>query len=322
LVAVRLSDGQILWEKAIAAKLPEEETIREHGYAASTPAADEERVYVFFGKSGVFAFDHQGNRLWEADVGSGTNGWGSAASPVLYKDLLLVNASVESESLVALDRRTGKQVWKADGIKESWNTPLVVSTPSGRQELIVAILGKVLAFDPESGKPLWSCNTDIRWYMVPSVVADKGVVYSLGGRSGTAALAVRTGGSGDVTASHRLWTSVKGTNVPSPIYLDGHLYWAHENLGIVYCAEAATGQIVYEQRLERAGQVYASPLLANGRLYYLTRDGKTFVVAAKPRFELLATNDLGDRSTFNGSPAVAGNRLLIRSDKYLYCVGN
>ena len=321
LIAVRLSDGQILWDKSVPAKLPEESTIREHGYAASTPAADSQRVYVFFGKTGVFAFDHDGKQLWHADVGSNTSGWGSAASPVLYKDLLLVNASVESESLVALDRRTGKQVWSAGGIKESWNTPLVVAAPSGRQELIVAILRKVLAFDPDSGNPLWSCQTDIGWYMVPSAVAADGVVYYLGGRSGTAALAVRTGGSGDVTKTHRLWTSLKGSNVPSPIYLDGHLYWAHENLGIVYCAKAATGEIVYEQRLERAGQIYASPLLADGRLYYVTRQGKTFVVAAKPQFEQLAVNDLNDRSIFNTSPAVAGNRLLLRSDKYLYCIG-
>jgi len=321
LIAVRLSDGQILWDKSVPAKLPEEKTIRDHGYAASTPVADDQRVYVFFGKTGVFAFDHDGNQLWHADVGSKTHGWGSAASPVLYKDLLLVNASVESESLVALDCRTGKQVWSAGGIKESWNTPLVVTAPSGRQELIVAILRNVLAFDPDSGNPLWSCQTDIGWYMVPSVIAAQGVVYCFGGRSGTAALAVRTGGSGDVTNTHRLWTSRKGTNVPSPIYLDGHLYWAHENLGIVYCAKAGTGEIVYERRLERAGQIYASPLLADGRLYYLTRDGKTFVLAAKPQFELLAVNDLKDRSIFNASPAVAGNRLLLRSDKYLYCIG-
>lgn len=322
LLAVNLSDGRILWERAVPATLPEEESIREHGYAASTPVADEQRVYVFFGKSGVLAFDHKGNQLWQADVGSNTHGWGSAASPVLYKDLVLINASVESESLVALNRRNGQLIWRAGGIKESWNTPLVVKAVSGRDELIVAVLGHVLAFQPESGEPLWSCQTDIQWYMVPSVVAAEGIVYCLGGRSGTAALAVRTGGRGDVTATHRLWTSQKGSNVTSPVYLDGHLYWAHENQGIAYCAVAATGRIVYEQRLERAGQVYASPLLAEGRIYYLTRGGKTFVLAARPEFQLLAVNDLADRSTFNGSPAVAGNRLLLRSDKYLYCLGH
>jgi len=189
LLAVQKSDGRILWNQAVPAKLPEEQSIRDHGYAASTPAADAERVYVFFGKTGVFAFDHAGEQLWQADVGSKTSGWGSAASPVLYKDLVIINASVESESLVALDRRTGKEVWRAGGIKEAWNTPLVVTAGSGRQELVVATAGTILAFDPDTGRPLWSCKTNIGWYMVPSVVADKGVVYSIGGRSGIAALA-------------------------------------------------------------------------------------------------------------------------------------
>ncbi len=321
LIAVRLDDGQILWDKAVAAKLPEESKIRDHGYAANSVAADAERLYVFFGKSGVFAFDHEGQQLWHTDVGSKTNGWGTAASPVLYQDLVFINASVESQSLVALDCKTGAEKWRAGGIRESWNTPLVVTAASGRQELVVAMQGSVLAFDPASGEPLWSCKTDIGWYMVPSVVAADGVIYCLGGHSGTAALAVRAGGSGEVTETHRLWTSKKGSNVSSPVYLDGHLYWMHESLGIAYCAKAATGEIVYEQRLDRTGQVYAAALLGAGRLYYVTRQGKTFVLAAKPQFEQLAVNDLSDRGVFNGSPAVAGNRLLLRSDKYLYCLG-
>ncbi len=321
LIALRLDDGRLLWDKAVAARLPEEEQIRDHGFAANSVAVDAQRVYAFFGKTGVLAFDHDGNQLWQTDVGSNTNGWGTAASPVLHQDLLFINASVESESLVALDRSTGKEQWRADGIRESWNTPLVVTAASGRQELIVASQGSVLAFDPASGQPLWSCQTDIGWYMVPSVVAADGVIYCLGGRSGTAALAVRAGGSGDVTETHRLWTSQKGSNVSSPVYLDGHLYWAHESREIAYCVQAATGEVVYEQRLHRAGQCYASALLADGRLYYLTRDGKTFVLAAKPQFEQLAVNDLSDGSLFNGSPAVAGNRLLLRSDKFLYCIG-
>jgi outer membrane protein assembly factor BamB len=157
--------------------------------------------------------------------------------------------------------------------------------------------------------------------MVPSVVAAEGVVYCLGGRSGVAALAVRAGGSGDVTDSHRLWTSQKGSNVSSPVYHEGHLYWMNDQRGTAYCAKAETGETVYEERLERAGQVYASALLADGRLYYLTREGKTFVLAAQPEFKQLTANDLRDGGVFNGSPAVAGKRLLIRSDKYLYCLG-
>ncbi len=321
LLALKRSDGSLVWDKAVAAKLPEEDRIRDHGFAANTPAADAERLYVFFGKTGVFAFDHDGKELWKTEVGSKTHQWGTSSSPVLYKDLVFINASVESESLYALDRKTGQEKWRAKGINQSWNTPVLVTAKSGRQELIVAAKGNVLAFNPDTGERLWSCKTDIGWYMVPSIVEQDGVVYCLGGRSGVAGLAVRAGGSGDVTETHRLWTSVKGSNVTSPVFLDGHLYWMHESRGVAYCAKGETGEVIYEERLERAGQVYSSALLADGRLYYLTRDGRTFVIAAKPGFEQLAANDLRDGSIFNGSPAVDGNRLLIRSDKFLYCVG-
>lgn len=322
LIALRRDTGEIVWDQAVSAKLPEEERIRDHGYAANTPAADADRVYAFFGKTGVFAFDHEGKQIWQADVGSNTSGWGTAASPLLYKNMVIINASVESESLVALDRETGREKWRASEIREAWNTPIIVTAESGRKELVVARHGDVLAFDPDSGAPLWSCKTDISWYMVPTGVAADGIVYYLGGRSGTAALAVRAGGSGDVTATHRLWTSTAGSNVTSPIYLDGHLYWISESQGIAYCAVAATGELVYEQRLDRFGGVYASPVLAEGRLYYFDRSGSTLVLAAKPEFEQLAVNRLeGDRTSFDGSPAVDGTRLLMRSGKYLYCLG-
>ena len=123
LLAVRLADGEIIWNKAVPAKLPEEERIRDHGFAASSVMVDANRVYAFFGKSGVIAFDHEGEQLWLADVGSSTSGWGSAASPILHGGLLFVNASVESQSLVALDPRTGDEKWRAEGIRESWSTP-------------------------------------------------------------------------------------------------------------------------------------------------------------------------------------------------------
>ena len=312
--------GKLQWKTEVPSILPEQEKIRDdHGYASNTPVSDGQRVYAFFGKSGVFALDLNGKILWQATVGDGLNGWGSAASPVLYENLVIVNASVESDSLVALDKMTGKEVWQAVGIKESWNTPAIVKTPDGKQELVVAIMGKVLGFDPKSGQQRWSCDTGIAWYMVPGIVADQGIVYCIGGRSG-GALAVKSGGAGNVTDSHRLWVGNKGSNVSSPIFFGGHLYWAHEGLGIVYCAEAATGKLVYEQRLPKADQFYASPVLADGKIYYVSRRGRTFVVAAKPQFELIATNELGERETFNASPVVADGRLFLRSDRYLYCI--
>jgi len=188
-------------------------------------------------------------------------------------------------------------------------------------ELVVGMPGTVVGFDPATGEELWSCDNDITWYIAPSAVAQEGVVWSIGGRSGVAAVAVRAGGRGDVTKTHRLWTSVKGSNVSSPIVHDRYLYWMSDSLSIAYCAEADSGKIVYEKRLGQAGQVYASPVLADGKLYYVSRSGRTFVLAAGPKYELLAVNDLRDRGTFNASPAVSGNRLLLRSDLFLYCLG-
>src|SRR6185503_251947 len=143
LLALNLNDGRILWNTAVPAEQPEQDRIREnHGYASATPVADAERVYTFYGKSGAFAFDHSGKQLWQTKVGDKLNGWGSAASPVLYKDFVLVNASTESESLVALDKKTGKEIWRAGGVAESWHAPAFVSAPDGKTEVVIAKNGR------------------------------------------------------------------------------------------------------------------------------------------------------------------------------------
>lgn len=321
LLCVQRADGKVVWQKDVAAQQPESAKVRDHGYASSTPVSDGKNVYVFFGKSGVIAFDLQGKQLWHADVGSTIHGWGSASSPVLYKDLVIVNAAVESESLIALNKNTGKEVWRMTGMKESWNTPILVPLPNGKTELVVAIMGKVLGVNPDTGEQLWSCATDIGWYMVPSIVNNKDVVYCIGGRGSGGSLAVRAGGRGDVTATHRLWRSNKGSNVPSPIVHEGHVYWVHETKGTVSCVKADSGEVVFEESVAPNNQFYASPILADGKLYFLTRRGETYVVAANPKYQLVSSNSLVDRSTFDASPAMDGERLLIRSDKFLYCVG-
>lgn len=322
LLCLNRADGTVRWTADIPVKQPEQPRIREgHGYATNTPAADADRVYVFAGKSGVFAFDHNGKQLWQANVGEKLNGWGSAASPVLHGKLVIINASVEIDGLVALDRASGKQVWQAGNIKESWNTPVLAKNPAGKTELVVAIFKKVLGYNPDTGQQLWSCDTGINWYMAPSVVVHEGIAYCIGGRGGGGALAVRLGGSGDVTATHRLWAIQKGSNVSSPVYHSGHLYWMNDTDGTAYCADAKTGNVVYEEKIPRATQVYASPVLANGRIYYTDRVGRTYVVPAAPKFELLATNEVEQRGSFDSSPAVADGRIYMRSNKFLYCIG-
>lgn len=313
--------GDAIWHKKFQPKLPEHKYQGEgsyHGYTASTPTTDGERLYVFFGKSGVFCFDLDGTELWQATVGDRTNGWGSGCSPLLYKNLLIVNASVESGSLVALNKMNGEEVWRAKGIGWSWNTPLLVPGKV-KTELVVSIQNQVVSFNPDTGEELWRAE-GVHRYVCPSVVFHDDVVYVIGG--GHTSLAVRTGGSGDVSTSHGLWRLNKGANVSSPIYYKDHLYWTRDG-STVCCQNPATGEIVYDERLNPgAGRIWSSPVLADGKLYFVSQHNGTYVVAAQPKFELLAHNKFeDDDSRANASPAVSNGHLFLRTDRNLYCVG-
>jgi len=253
------NSGKILWAKEFQPLLPEHKYAGEgayHGYSSSTPTTDGERLYVFFGKSGVFCFDLDGKQLWHTLVGKNIHGWGSGTSPLLYKNLLIVNASVESGAMVALDKMTGKEVWRTPGVRSAWNTPVLVTVPAGELELVVSVQDRLLALNPDTGKELWNAE-GVHRYVCPSVVAHDGVVYAIGG--GHTSLAVRAGGRGEVTQTHGLWRVKKGSNVSSPVYHEGHIYWASDNGGLVNCQEAATGKFVYQQRLNpTSGLIYAS----------------------------------------------------------------
>ena len=290
LLCFRLSDGEPIWMKSIPAKQPEgayAKRMHWHGYASQTPAADADAIYCFFGKSGVCAFDHSGELLWEQSVGTETHGWGSGTSPVLFEDLVIVNAFVESGALVALDKKTGDERWRAEGLKESWNTPALVQTDDGATEVAVGVAGKVLGFHPKSGEPLWEAKA-ADWYVVPSIVWENGILYSLSGKGYEAATAIKAGGRGEVTGSHRLWQTRKGSNVSSAVLHDGRLYFAHEQGSTAYCLDAKSGDEIYQERIPaRMSEIYASPIVASERIYYFGRNGTGLVVKAGETFEVL-----------------------------------
>ena len=333
LVCVNRSDGKIVWSQAVKAELPEDMFrgfITEHGYASSTPVTDGERVYVFFGKSGAAAFDLAGKKLWQVSAGkmSSNRRWGSAASPVLYKDWVIVNASEEGRAILALDKKTGKQVWKAEGgtLELSYNTPLLVDVKAGRQDLVVALPNEVWGMNPDTGKLRWFAKTEIGGNVSPTVVAGDGGLYIFGGYPRLGSAGIRAGGSGDVTKTHVMWTSKDSTYVPSPVYLDGKLYWVSDR-GVAFCIEAKTSKRIYSETLAglstqgRGKLVYASTLLVGGRLYAVTRTGGTYVLAAKPAYEQIAVNRFAsDTSDFHGTPAVSDGQMFLRSNRYLYCV--
>ena len=316
LVCVDSKTGKIIWDKQIKPTLPEEKRVRDHGYAAQTPVTDGEHLYIFFGKSGVFKFDLQGNQTWRTSVGTKTHAWGSGTSPVLYENLVIVNASVESGLLIAIDKTSGKVVWRARGMDASWNTPHLVKTSDGGHELAVTVKKWIMGFDPKTGKEFWRCEA-IDDYICPSITSHEGVLYALGGRS-SKAVAVRSGGRGDVTDTHKLWQADVGANVCSPVVHDGHLYWVSDRNGTAYCLSLTDGSVKYSERA--APRPYASALLADRRLYVVTRNGGTLVFTAKPQFEQLALNKLEDQSTFNASVIAYNGALILRSDENLYCI--
>ncbi|MGK0189349.1 MAG: outer membrane protein assembly factor BamB [Verrucomicrobiales bacterium] len=317
------ANGDVLWDRTVVSELPEVESVREdHGYTSATPVANASRLFVFFGKSGVFSFDHEGNQLWNTKVGSTLNRWGSAASLALHEDKVLVNACVESEALVALDQATGEVRWKAEGLKESWHAPTFADV-GGKTQIIMGQAQYVKAFDAADGSEIWRCKSGISWYICPQPLVKDGIVYVVGGRSGTGGVAVKLGGTGDVTKSHRLWTLDQGTNVPTPIIYGNHLFFAHQDKGEAYCVDLKSGEFIYEKPLSpNPGQIYASPILAGDKIVYLGRGGQAVIVKAGPKFELAGSAKLEDgRGVFNASPAVSDSRMFIRSNKFLYCIG-
>ena len=194
----------------------------------------------------------------------------------------------------------------------------------GHDELVLNASGKLRAFDPLTGKELWSCNSIKAAELCPSIVAHDGVIFVIG-HPGGQSQAVKAGGKGDVSATHILWQAQKGSNVGSPVYKDGHLYFINDSKGIATCLVAKTGEVVYEQPLasrQKRDRWYSTPLLAGDRLYCVGRQTGTYVLAAKPQFELLATNVIaGDDSISNASPAVSDGQIFLRSNRFAYCFG-
>ena len=177
-----------------------------------------------------------------------------------------------------------------------------------------------MSFDPATGERLWKCAVS-EVYVCPSVIANNGIVYASHYRG---CVAVRAGGWGDVTENRQIWSAREaGSNVCSPVYHDGYLYGANDENGIVYCINAASGELAYRQRLQpRPGRIYASPIVVDGKIYYLSRENGTYVLPARPQFELLSHNTIeSDDSVFNATPVPSRGQLLLRSDQFLYCVG-
>lgn len=320
-VCLDRNDGKLLWTSEILPADEEQdatERVADHGYASPTPCVDEKGVYASFGPSGVVAYSHEGQLLWRRSVGTGTAGFGAAASPILFEDLVIMNASIEDDAIYGLDRITGDVRWRTAGITRAWTTPTIVTLQNGSHELVINQKGSVLGLDPRSGEQLWTC-TGIQDYVVPCVVADGETLYCSGGRTNRT-LKIQAGGRGDVTKTHLTWEVDRGANVTSPLLVNGYLFWAHDK-SIALCVRASDGKEMFRERMPTRSRVYGSIVSDGTRLFLTTRDSGVLVLDASPEYRELAVNKLGaEDEMFNATPAIVGDTLLLRSDSNLYCI--
>jgi outer membrane protein assembly factor BamB len=310
-------DGRLLWSRTAPARPPEPGVRPKNGFASATPATDGERVVVFLGSCGLLCYDFDGKLLWSYDEFKLRTTHGTGSSPLLYKDLaIFIHDQNQSESVcLALDKRTGKVVWRQKRPRAmTWSTPTVVRV-GDRDELLFAGAETVKGYDPATGQELWTLKGPTH-EVVPALVVGPDLVYSASGRNGPV-IAFRPGGSGDVTETHLVWRAVRGgPHVPSPILVGGRLFTVNDT-GIAQCLDAATGKLLWHRRLN--DQFSASPVEAGGLLYFPAESGVTYVLRAADAFELVAKNDLG--AGILASPAIADGRLILRTQDELVCVG-
>jgi len=334
LICLDRSNGKQLWQSGVV--YPEKEMSHDtNPQCSASPVTDGERVVASFGSAGLYCYDLDGKETWHRDLGKQTHIWGNAASPMLRGELCILNFGPgERTFLIAVNKKTGETVWQNNepggdsGEKKpgqekpewigSWSTPIVISV-DGHEELIVCFPRRVAGLDPKTGKEFWTCR-GLNPLVYTSPLYDDGIVVAMGGFSGSA-LAVKPGGSGDVTETRRLWQIPKTKQrIGSGVISAGHIY-IHNDPGVAECFDLATGKLVWEERLKGPGpksDSWSSMVLAGERLYVVNQSGDTFVLKASPKFEVLATNSLGE--TTISSIAASNGELFIRTHKALWCI--
>jgi outer membrane protein assembly factor BamB len=330
ILSFRRSDGKLLWDTAVP-ESSAEKLYAKNSYASASATTDGERVYAYFGNSGAVAVDFNGKIVWHASLGLVNLYHGPGGSPLLYKDRLILfqeqmsfDRGAGSEPapgfIVALDKKTGRQLWRKDRApRPGWGSPIAIQA-GGRVEVIVSSGRAIDAYDPDTGEVLWTCKGNMP-ETIPMPVVGHGLVYCSSGRAGPT-LAVRPGGKGDVTESGIAWSSPKGSPfVPSPLLLGDYLYTINDMVSIASCHNARTGEIVGQLRLGEAKResFSASPVSVEGKIYFTNDDGETFVLSPGPDFKLLHVNQIGEQML--ASPALVDGRWYFRTAGHLLCIG-
>jgi outer membrane protein assembly factor BamB len=328
---IDVNTGEVLWNQVAREGNPRIKIHRAHNYAGESPVTDGKRLYVYFGMTGVYCYDLEGNLIWEKDLGAyeTLNGWGTGASPVVYDGKLYIQVDNEEKSfLVALNSESGEEIWRATrDEKTNYSTPFIWNN-SMRTELVAG--GKrAISYDPLTGDILWELQVD-GYYNIPSPVAGEDVLY-LGNTAwretpGTY-FCIKAGAEGDIspaegqtTSKGLVWSNPDApADNPSLLLHDGLLYQISSRSGTVTCTDAITGEQIYQEKIEKVASCWASPWVFEGKIHFNDEKGVTRVFKAGKDFELLHENALDDK--FWTSVAVAGDAYLLRGAKKLYCIG-
>ena len=331
--AVDKTKGEVIWKRPLGGG---DVKMRKQNMSSPSPVTDGRSVYVMTGTGVLKGFDFSGKELWTRDVqkeyGEFGLQWGYASSPLLFEDSLYVQVlhgmKTDAPSYVMrIDKKTGKTIWKVDrptnALRES---PDAYTTPGllrvGKSVEIVITGGDcATGHDMATGKELWRANglnpgNDQNYRIVASPVIFNDIIYAP--TRIKPLLALKAGGRGDITTSHLLWSTVNGPDVPTPV-TDGKYFYIVNDRGLMWCLDAKTGAEIYGQQRIKPGTYSGSPVLADGKIYVTNEDGLTTVVAAGPKFEVLAENPLNDYVL--SSPAISDGRIFIRTAQHLYAIG-
>lgn len=328
--------GKILWQQLAYEGVPLEKRHVKSTYASATPATDGRYVVAFFGSQGLYAFDLKGKLVWKKDLGRLDVGaydlpsyeWGTASSPIIYQDLVIVQCDTSQEDfLMAVDIKTGKTVWKTDRDElPSWSTPTIYAGKD-RPELITNAPNFIRGYDPATGKELWRLGGSSKITAPTPIFSGDLIVTASGRRPEAPVFVIRAGAGGDITLDKEqtsnkniAWSRQKiGSYMPTPLIYQGLLY-VLKNDGILSCYDLATGAEKYTQRIPHQGSGFSgSPVASDGKLYLPSEDGDIFIVKAGARFELLGKNSVGQ--LLMATPAISGGMMFVRAENDLFAIG-
>ena len=326
-MALDRKTGKTVWERVVREAEPHERSHADHGtWASSSPFTDGQRLYAYFESFGLYAFDMNGTLLWEKDLGDKRmrNEFGEGSTPALHGNtIVVVWDHLNGESFIAaLDKRDGKELWRQPRKEiDTWATPLILDV-NGRPQAIVPAMERIRSYDLATGEVVWE-SEGLTMNPIPSPVHDgNGLVILMSGFRGNDLKAVRVADAkGNIDGTSAIvWGFDRDTPyVPSPILVDGVLYFLKSNSGILSAFDAKTGKPHYQnQRLENVPNVFSSPVSAAGRVYVTGQEGSTIVIKSGPVYEVLATNHLDDR--FDASPALVDNEMFMRGHAFLYAI--